>query len=111
MLPEAVRTIELSVGTDTVWSSVALPANARVVRADIDVTDAYSVGTTIEVGILGDPDLFLAAADSDPEAEDRYVSFLSTSVGSAAAAVLVTVGGAPATGEATVFIEFALPLG
>ena len=94
----AQRLIRFAIGTATVDSSSEIPANARILRCDVDITTAYNGGATIEVGVAGGTtDLIQTTTDNNPQAggvPNTYAKEQDTAWGGSAAAVRVTLGGA-----------------
>lgn len=90
-------------------SATQIPANAIIFDARLDVTTPYSGGATIALGITGTPALFMGTTDNVPQTVDLYQAEQDTSVGVAAAALLVTIAGAPAAGAGFAIVLYSVP--
>lgn len=90
-------------------SATQIPANAIVYDARLDVVTPYSGGATISLGITGTPALFMGTGDNTATVANLYQSEQDTSVGVSAAALLVTVGGAPAAGAGFAIVLYSVP--
>jgi hypothetical protein len=115
LVPGNYSSIEVPIGLVTASSTNKIPKNAIINAVFFDNSRAgdaaYSPGTTIQVGIAGNVNLFMTAGDSIPNVQGLYSFFgLDISVGAAAAPLLVTVGGAPAVGSGIVVVYFSVPL-
>ncbi len=107
----AVYYIQFAIGTSPSYSSTSsIPAGAVVVSATVNVTTAYSGGTTIEVGQTGTPTLLQGTADNFPSTVDQYQETFVTAWGGSPLPVLVTIGGTPSAGIGTVTVGYTLPL-
>jgi hypothetical protein len=107
----AVYCINFILGTSVSQSSVtSIPANAIVLRCDLNVTTPYSAGTTIAIGQTGTTSLLQATTDNVPTVADTYEAEQVTAWGSSALAVLATIGGSPSAGVATVTVLYSSPL-
>ena len=90
-------------------SATAIPANAVIYDSKLDVTTAYSAGTTIALGIAGNTGLFMGAADNTPTVTGLSQVMQDTSVGAVAAALLITITGAPAAGAGFAIVLYSVP--
>ena len=90
-------------------SATQIPANAIVYDARLDVVTPYSAGATISLGITGTPALFMGTGDNVATVANLYQVEQDTSVGVSAAALLVTVGGAPAAGAGFAIVLYSVP--
>jgi hypothetical protein len=90
-------------------SATQMPANAIVYDARLDVTTPYSAGATVSLGITGTPALFMATTDNTATVANLYQVEQDTAVGASAAALLVTVAGAPAAGAGFAIVLFSVP--
>jgi hypothetical protein len=101
--------IRVAIGVSNVSSTSSLPAGAVVTNAKLDIQTAYSAGATIQVGISGQPALFMDTGDSSPQTPDIYdLPQDSTFVG-AASPVTVTFGGTPTAGAGFAIVNWVLP--
>ena len=89
-------------------SATQIPANAYVYDARLDITTPYSGGATITLGITGTAALFMATTDSTPTVAGLYEVPQDTAVGASAAALLVTVAGAPAAGVGAAIVMYSV---
>ena len=96
----ASRHIRFVLGTATADSASFIPANARILRCDVQVTTQYNGGATVSVGpAAGTVDLIQATGDNNPQAggtPNTYAREQDTDWGVATAAVRATVTGASA---------------
>lgn len=90
-------------------SATQIPANAIVYDAKLDVTTPYSAGATIALGITGTTNLFMATGDNVATVAGLSQVMQDTAVGGSAAALLVTVAGAPAAGAGAAVVLYAVP--
>lgn len=91
-------------------STTSIPANARVLRASVEITTPYSAGATISVGNTSTADLIIATTDNDALTANTYQVDQNTDWGSSATVVRTTVAGTPAAGAGVVTVEFSVPL-
>ena len=79
-------------------SSSTIPANARILRCDVDITTAYNGGATIAIGVAGGTtDLIQTTSDNNPQAggvPNTYAKEQDTDWGGSTAAVRATLTGA-----------------
>lgn len=103
--------VELPVGTGSVTSTTAIPDGVIVRVVALNVTTAYSAGTTIKVERTGDPTVIIMdTVDNDPETVDLYSVPQITPWGAVGAGtVTVTIAGAPAVGASSVYIDYIVP--
>jgi len=90
-------------------SVTTIPANARVLRASIDVTTPYSGGATLSIGRAGSLALLQATTDNLPQTANTYAVNQDTGWGASALVVRVTIAGAPAAGAGVIVVEYANP--
>lgn len=90
-------------------SATSMLANSVVYRALLDVTTPYSGGATIQLGITGTANMFMDTGDSTPTVAAQYELEQDTAIGASAAALLVTVGGAPAAGAGFAVVVYSVP--
>lgn len=106
-----VRVIQFAIdNTATQDSTTQIPAGNQVLRADVQIDNAYSGGATIEVGTTADADAFQTTTDNRPQRVATYSVDQNTAVASASV-VRVTVGGAPAVGDGVVTVWYCNPNG
>lgn len=109
-LASAGNVVAVTLGTGASSSSLAqIPANATIVRCDIDITTPYSAGATITIGRAASPALAATTANSFPQTAGLYQVFQRTSWGAGAAVVLATIGGAPAAGAGVALVTYTTP--
>lgn len=107
-VPSALKTIQVAIngalGNQSLSSTTTLPAGCQVFRASLDVSVGFTGGCTIAIGVSGTTAKFMATTDNDATVVGVYFSDQDTTQ-STAAAILVTVAGAPVvgTGRATIF--------
>jgi hypothetical protein len=89
-------------------SATQIPANAYVYSAELDITTPYSAGATITLGVTGTAAAFMATTDSTVTLAGIYEVPQDTLV-SSAAALLVTVAGAPSAGAGTAIVLYSVP--
>jgi hypothetical protein len=104
----AVRCIRFAVGTATVSSVTAIPANARVVEARFEVTTQYDVGTDIDVGDGVTADLIMDTTDIQERVIGTYTVEQDTDW-TTGNVVTVTVSGAPAAGAGVCMVFYTVP--
>lgn len=90
-------------------SASSIPANAIVLRAELNVTTPYSPGATISIGQNGSPTLLEATTDNLPQTAGIYQVPQETSWGGSALPVRATIAGAPAAGAGFVTVEYSVP--
>lgn len=98
--------------TATQDSTFAMPANARVVEASIEVTTPYSGGATISVGNTATADAYQETGDNNPQTAGRYVvdqDTLDSALSGGSSVVRVAVGGTPAAGAGVCIVKFVNP--
>uniref|UniRef100_A0A6H1ZFZ8 Uncharacterized protein n=1 Tax=viral metagenome TaxID=1070528 RepID=A0A6H1ZFZ8_9ZZZZ len=107
----AVRCIRFEVGTDaTTDSSNAIPADARVVKAVVEVATAYDNDAELQVGISEENDLFADTDDIDLQTEGMYEINQDTRMWATEYAARATISNSPTVGEAVISIFFTLAL-
>jgi hypothetical protein len=108
----AKHVYEIPVALVSLDSTVALPDNSVVTNCWIEIETPYSAGGTILVDRKGDATKILqATTDNNAEAAGIYEVKQMTAWGSTGdGKVQITVGGAPAAGAATVYVECNAPL-
>jgi len=104
----AIRHIRLAIGTAaTLDSATAIPANARILQCDVQVTTSYNGGASIQVGVAGGTvDLIQATGDNKPSAggtPNTYSKEQDTDWGAATAAVRVTISASSGVGVVNVW--------
>ena len=90
-------------------SATSIPANAIIFDAKLDIVTPYSAGATISLGITGTAALFMGTGDNTATVANIYQNMQDTSVGASAAALLVTVAGAPAAGAGFAVVLYSVP--
>jgi len=90
-------------------SATQMPANAVVLDARLDVTTPYSAGATIKLGTTATANLFMDTTDNTATTAGLYQIMQDTSIGAAAASLLVTVAGAPAAGAGFAIVLYSVP--
>jgi hypothetical protein len=101
-----IRVVRFTTALVDVSSVNSVPANARVVRAILEVTTPYSVGALISIGRTGSVSLFQSTGDNDPETANTYIVDQDTAFGGSALPVLATITGAPAAGAGVVSVWY-----
>jgi hypothetical protein len=101
--------IRTALALATASSATQIPANAIIYDARLDVTTAYSAGTTISLGITGTVALFMATGDNTATVLGLYQVMQDASVGASAAALLGTVTGSPSVGAAQMIVLYSVP--
>jgi hypothetical protein len=104
--------IRFAITNAAAQSSVALiPSGAVILDARLDVTVSYSAGATLSLGVAGSVAEFMGTTDNTATAAPALYSLPQDTVqGGAAAALLVTVGGAPAAGAGFAMVLYSIPL-
>jgi len=106
----SVRSVRLELNTDAVQESIKeIPANAVVLRARVNITTAYSAGTTITVGRTSNVTLLQATTDNLATVVGVYEVPQETLWGGTANVVEVNVDGTPLAGEGFVVVEYTQP--
>jgi len=104
----AVQTVKVVIAQANVSSTFTIPNGSTIQNVTLVVTTPYAAGGTIAaaVGAVS----ILATADSDPQTAGQYDE-MTEKVATSTAVVAVTVGGAPGSGNATLYVEFvAVPI-
>lgn len=104
-----LRVIGFSIGTATQSSVGSLPANSVVFSSILDIGVAYTVGTTISIGIDTDVTLFQTTVDNNTEIVNAYEIKKISHVGGASKLVKATITGA-LSGSGYVYVFFANPI-
>lgn len=108
----AVRMIRTILDNTASQDSVAtVPANARVIQTDLEITTPYSGGSTIEIGSTGTSDLLMETTENTPQAAHTYSKEQDTGWGGAAGVVRATVGGSPGAGAGVMRIFYSVANG
>lgn len=108
----AVRLVRFAITNAASQSSATqIPANAIIVEAALDITTPYSGGANLTVGRASAPSNLMVAGDSLAQVAGMYSVEQDTAWGGTAAAVLVTVTGAPAAGAGFALVKYSLPDG
>jgi hypothetical protein len=107
--PGALTVIRVAIATATVSSTTLIPGAARVLDAQVEVTAAYTAGSTITVGQAGTPTSFQGSTDNNPAVTGIYDNIQDTAPALTPAAVLVTITGAVA-GAGFVIVKYATTL-
>lgn len=114
-LASVVKSIRFALAQATASSTELIPANARIIRTDLDVTTGYSGGTSpdIVIGYTGSTSAFMASNDHGGAAglvaAQFYAKQQSTAADSTARAVLATISGTPTGGVAAVEVFYCMP--
>ena len=90
-------------------STFTIPANARILDCQVEITTAYSAGGTISVGYEGALTEIQATTDNSAQDKATYSKEQDTAWDAAAKVVRTTVGGAPAAGVGVVIVKFTNP--
>lgn len=106
-----VRRIKIPIGTSATYnSSTAIPAGARVMEVQTEVTNPYPDGTTIEVSVVGSSDTLVVqpTSENDPTEANLYISDVEGGEVTSASEgpVRVTIGGSPASGAGVVIVKY-----
>jgi hypothetical protein len=106
----AIYCIDMAITTGASQSSAtSIPANAIILRSDVNVEVAFSNGATIAVGQTGTTNLLQGTADSTPQTVDLYDALQRTNWGNSALPVLVTITGSPSVGSGHVTVSYTVP--
>jgi hypothetical protein len=111
-LSGAIREIRYVIDNSaTQDSTLAIPANNRIVFCSVEVTTSYSGGATISVGNTATADLFMGTTQNNPQAApgNIYEVGQDTGQGGSATVVRTTVAAAPAAGAGVVVVRFCSP--
>jgi hypothetical protein len=104
--PGVVQAIIFTVGTGATTDSVtSIPVGATIMRATLNVTTAYTAGTTIEIGSTAAAALLMGTGDNFPSTVDAYDAPQITPW-NVASVVQVTIAGTPSAGASTVMVEY-----
>lgn len=91
-------------------SSSSIPANARILSCNLEITTAYSGGATIAIGNSGNTSLIMATTENNPQKSSRtYSKEQDTGWGGTALPVRTTITGAPSAGAGVVTVLYASP--
>lgn len=110
LTPSHRTTVKVVVGTATASSVALIPPDAVIMESAVDVTTAYSVGATIDVGHSTDADLVHDQTELLPLVASLQRKVQRTDWGGAALAVQVTIGGSPSVGACTVYVTYTEPV-
>lgn len=105
----AVKAVKVDATTSTSSSSVSIPSGSVVVKASLDITTSYPVGTTIELGTSTTPSLFMASNKNRPWRTRLYIVEQMTPI-TTSAPLTVTIGGSPASGASSSVVLFSTAL-
>jgi len=97
-------TRRVAIGTSDVNIGAALPANVRVVEAKVNITSAYTAGTTITLGRSGAVGEIATAEEIDPETTGIYQVDLMQLYGSSTQLIASVTGAS--TGAGYVIVTF-----
>lgn len=102
---------KMSLGTSTAISSSSLPNNAVIMEARVEVTTAYSAGTSMQVSRTGDgTKVMCSTSDLDPTVQGTHMIGQVTNWGSTGAGtVTVTISGSPVAGASVLYIGYVTP--
>jgi hypothetical protein len=91
-----------------VTSTTTLPTNSVVLDVALDITSAYTGGTTIEVSTTGGtPAVLLATTENDPTSVAIYEKDQDTVIGASnSGSVIVTITGSPLVGAGKVQVTY-----
>ena len=104
----SLNTIRFVVGADATTDSTAvLPASARVVYTNFQVTSVYSPGTTIAVGTTASSGAFLASSATNPFVLGSDINFHDTD--GASSVVRVTITNTPGAGAGVCMVWYTNP--
>jgi hypothetical protein len=108
----ANQTIRFAIATATPVNSTSLvPGGARVLDCKVEITAAYTAGSTITVGQAPAAlAAFQTATDNNPQAVGTYDVTQDTTPALTPAAVTATITGAPAAGAGFVLVTYATTL-
>lgn len=99
----SVRTIKIPVALVNTASTFAVPDGCIVKSVSCIIGSAYSAGATIAVSVGATT--IMATTENDAETTGQYDNVSITEIASGAV-VSVTVGNAPASGSATIYVDF-----
>ena len=106
----SVLEIRFAIGTDATYnSSTQIPAGYYVCNCLLNITDAYSLGTTLTVGQEGSPSLLMSSAQAVVGSIGVTDVPEDIAWGASPATVLVTISGGPIVGAGFVVVQYALP--
>jgi hypothetical protein len=111
--PGVVTVIRVAIALASVTSTTLLPAGARVLDAQVEITTPYTAGSgaTISVGQSGAPDKFQAVTDNNPFVASIYDNVQDSTPNVVPAGVLVTiVPGTAVAGAGFVIVKYATTL-
>lgn len=81
-----------------------LPASCTVLKVKANVTAADTGSGTLSVGVTGGVDAYMATSEVDNQTTGMYIS--ETAVVNSGVQVIATVGGSPASGSVTIYVEY-----
>jgi len=90
-------------------STFTIPANARILDCQLEITTAYSAGATISIGYEGALTAIQATTDNSPQDEATYSKEQDTAWDISAKVVRTTDSGSPAAGVGVVVVKFTNP--
>jgi len=105
----AVKAVKVDATTSTSSSSVSIPSGSIVMKASLDVTTSYPVGTTIELGISSSAALFMTSSQNRPFKTRLYIVEQTTMM-STSEPLQVTISGTPASGASSAVILYSKAL-
>jgi hypothetical protein len=106
--PSGAGKIRVAFGFGDAPSKVigTVPAGMEVFDAVVEIDGAFTGGTTLSVGDVGDNQRLEGTVDNDPMSPDQYVTFPNWYY-AGATVVRIYIGGGPAAGNGVVTVYFA----
>jgi hypothetical protein len=101
-----LQIVEFTATTTSASSSTTIATNAVPVSVSLQVTTAYSAGTTLAIGFTGSTAFLMATTDNLPGTTGIY-SINLMGLAWTSNPVLLTVGGSPAAGACRVRVIYA----
>lgn len=107
----AIRELRMTLGFGATQTSTAkIQANAIVTEATLDITLAFSPGTTMTIGRVGSLALLQSTSDNLATVAGMYQSMQDTDWGVTELGVVVTVGGVvPVAGTGFCIVKYTMP--
>lgn len=107
----AVRCLRMAIDNTAAQASThKIPANARILRCDVEIVTPYTAGATIMVGWTGDTDGIISTTAGHDPCTAGFYSFEQDTAFKATLDTLLVTTSAPVAGAGFVCVWFVIPL-